>query len=146
MLCRAFSVLCLPLAPRHALTRCTCPLTWSEQEHLQELKEGTSLFPLFPPAPAGARPPSDAPGCGLDCGRTHSVGVGNAGPDEHVLGGGHLIHVTVESVLTPSECEAIVDEARTAMEPTTLAVAVAVALALALALALTLTWPGSSRD
>ena len=100
MLCRALSVLCLPLAPRHATTRCTCPLSWSEQEHLQELKEGTSLFPLFPPATASARPTSDAPGRGLECGRTHSVGVGNAGPDEHVLAGGHLIHVTAESVLT----------------------------------------------
>ena len=114
MLSRALSALCLPLfPPRHALTHGACPWTWSEQDHLRELSTGISLYP---PASDSVRPISDAPGCDLDCGRTHSVGIGNAGPDERVLGGGHLIHATADSVLTPSECAAIVDEARAAME------------------------------
>ena len=43
---------------------------------------------------------------------TFSVGVGNGGPTEHHIDNGHCVFRTKKPVLSPSECQSLIDEAK----------------------------------
>ena len=47
---------------------------------------------------------------------SHSVGVGNAGPDEGLLRDGHLIHATTAPILSVDERSSLITEAAGAMK------------------------------
>ena len=76
-------------------------------EHEAELGLSLSRFPMQPVRARWSTEPSST---------TYSVGEGNAGPDEAILKCGHAIHATQSPVISQTECEAIVLEAREAME------------------------------
>ena len=87
---------------------------WVAENHLKEFSHGSTTFAAASSASSTATALSEP--AGNDSYITHSVGVGNAGPDEFVLRNGHLVHATAQPVLTAEECEALMCTAR-GLEP-----------------------------
>ena len=87
----------------------TLDASWVWDAHAAEMANGLSKFAL--PAAEGL--------IGVAGGFeyiTHDVGMGNAGPDEHLMHGGHLVHATAAPILTDEERVALMVEAGSAMK------------------------------
>jgi tetratricopeptide (TPR) repeat protein len=85
----------------------------SQAAHLREIESGHCRYGCAPRRSNGEhRIPREYDGAFV----THDAGAGNAGPDERLLHGGHLIHATAAPVLTADECEEVIAEAAEAME------------------------------
>ena len=89
----------------------------SEEEHAREVASGRARFGLGGERGGGGSGDGGEEDGGRYSGgfRTHDAGVGNAGPEEASLRGGHLVHATEAPLLSAEQCASLVEEAAAAM-------------------------------